>query len=120
MSKTVLPSPDKLEQDHLRKVEKDVLIPKKLRTLGIKLCAEYVEAFTECCKGRTLSMVWKCRKESTQMQDCLKEKFVTCCVLLPLYHRLAVGSTIPTCMTSVSKNTCRKEKNLDEQVLERK
>lgn len=43
MSKTVLPSPDKLEKDHLRKVEQDVLIPKKLRMLGMQLCAEYVE-----------------------------------------------------------------------------
>ena len=39
----MLPSPDDLPKDHLRKVERDVLIPKKLRTLGMQLCAEYVE-----------------------------------------------------------------------------
>lgn len=36
----------------------------------------FVVAFTECCQGRTLSMVWKCRKENAQMQDCLKQKLV--------------------------------------------
>ena len=43
MSNTVLPSPDDLPKDHLRKVERDVLIPKKIRTMGMQLCAEYVE-----------------------------------------------------------------------------
>ena len=43
VEKTVLPSPDKLPKDHLRKVEKDVLIAKKLRTLGMQLCEEYVQ-----------------------------------------------------------------------------
>jgi len=41
--KAVLPSPEKLDKDHLRKVEQDVLIPKKLRSLSMQLCAEYVE-----------------------------------------------------------------------------
>ena len=27
-------------------------------------------------------MIWKCRKENTQMQDCLKAKFVIYCTLL--------------------------------------
>ena len=39
----MLPSQDDLPKDHLRKVEQDVLIPKKLRALGMQLCAEYVE-----------------------------------------------------------------------------
>jgi len=40
---SVLPPPERLEKDHLRHVEKDVLIPKKLRAVGMQICSEYVE-----------------------------------------------------------------------------
>ena len=31
------------------------------------VCAE----FEDCVRGRTVSMVWKCRKENSRMKECL-------------------------------------------------
>jgi len=40
---SVLPPPEKLAKDHLRHLEKDVLIPKKLKAVAMQICSEYVE-----------------------------------------------------------------------------
>ena len=61
--------------DNLRVVEKEVLIPKIMKEKAKVKCAEYVDAFVECSKGRTLSMLWACREATTQMQNCLSEKY---------------------------------------------
>ncbi|XP_031558702.1 COX assembly mitochondrial protein homolog [Actinia tenebrosa] len=59
----------------LRHVERDVLIPKIVREISREKCKPYLDEFTNCCKGRTLSMVWACRKENRVMQDCLQKYF---------------------------------------------
>ena len=69
----------------LRKVEKDVLIPKKMRDKAkTEKCIEEVAAFTECCKGSSIAMVIKCRVENTILRDCLglwykNEEFIALC-----------------------------------------
>ena len=58
---------------HLRRVEQNVLIPKIMREEAKVLCKDYVDAFTNCAKGRTLSLVTTCRNENREMQKCLQE-----------------------------------------------
>ncbi|CAH3143722.1 unnamed protein product [Pocillopora meandrina] len=44
----------------------------------------FLTAFTQCAKGRTVSILWTCRKENQAMKDCLtsyyqdKELFEEC------------------------------------------
>ncbi|KAH0513876.1 COX assembly mitochondrial protein homolog isoform X1 [Microtus pennsylvanicus] len=58
-------------EQHLRHVEKDVLIPKIMREKARERCAEQVEDFTRCCKDSGILMVVKCRKENSALKDCL-------------------------------------------------
>ncbi|EDL09255.1 RIKEN cDNA 2010110K16, isoform CRA_b, partial [Mus musculus] len=63
--------PGPLAQQHLRHVEKDVLIPKIMREKARERCSEQVEDFTRCCKDSGILMVLKCRKENSALKDCL-------------------------------------------------
>ncbi|XP_040102279.1 COX assembly mitochondrial protein homolog isoform X1 [Oryx dammah] len=58
-------------QQHLRHVEKDVLIPKIMREKARERCSEQVQDFTKCCKDSGVLMVVKCRKENSALKDCL-------------------------------------------------
>lgn len=56
----------------LRKVEKDVLIAKKMRDKAKEdKCIKQVEAFTKCCVDTGFFMVVKCRKENADLKECL-------------------------------------------------
>lgn len=55
----------------MRKVEKEVLIPKIMRDRAKKeKCVEEVKAFTECCRETNLLMSFKCQTENQAMKDC--------------------------------------------------
>uniref|UniRef100_A0A8C8WQ63 COX assembly mitochondrial protein n=1 Tax=Panthera leo TaxID=9689 RepID=A0A8C8WQ63_PANLE len=69
-------------EQHLRHVEKDVLIPKIMREKARERCSEQVqgrdsiqtqlkEDFTKCCKDSGILMVVKCRKENSALKECL-------------------------------------------------
>ncbi|XP_036726297.1 COX assembly mitochondrial protein homolog isoform X1 [Balaenoptera musculus] len=58
-------------KQHLRHVEKDVLIPKIMREKARERCSEQVEDFTKCCKDSGILMVVKCRKENSALKECL-------------------------------------------------
>ncbi|KAJ8915007.1 hypothetical protein NQ315_015981 [Exocentrus adspersus] len=56
----------------LRKVEKEVMIPKKMRDIAkTEKCAEQVARFTECCKSRHILMTFRCREENAELKKCL-------------------------------------------------
>ncbi|KAL6087092.1 hypothetical protein STEG23_006949, partial [Scotinomys teguina] len=57
-------------KQHLRHVEKDVLIPKVMREKVRERCSEQVEDFTRCCKDSGILMVVKCWKENSALKDC--------------------------------------------------
>ncbi|XP_046521729.1 COX assembly mitochondrial protein homolog isoform X1 [Equus quagga] len=59
------------EEQHLRHVEKDVLIPKIMREKARERCFEQVQDFTKCCKDSGVLMVVKCRKENSALKECL-------------------------------------------------
>lgn len=62
------------EDERLRHVEKDVLIPKKMRAKAMVLCADLVKEFEDCVRGRTVSVVWACSKENKRMKECLTKQ----------------------------------------------
>lgn len=63
-------APDLADQ-HLRHIEKDILIPKIMREKARERCSEQVGDFTKCCKDSGFLMVVKCRKENSALKDCL-------------------------------------------------
>lgn len=57
----------------LRIVEKEVLIPKIMRERAKKeKCKAEVDAFTKCCSGSGIPMIFKCQDENREMQECQK------------------------------------------------
>nr|XP_055067619.1 COX assembly mitochondrial protein homolog [Misgurnus anguillicaudatus] len=59
------------DEPHLRHVELDVLIPKKMREKAKERCAQHVNAFTVCCKDSGILMPFKCREENAALKECL-------------------------------------------------
>ncbi|KAL6435244.1 hypothetical protein ACFW04_005367 [Cataglyphis niger] len=58
----------------LRKVEKDVLIPKLLRDrTKTEKCIKEVKEFHDCCLNSGLLNVVKCRKENEIMKSCMEK-----------------------------------------------
>ncbi|KAJ8020504.1 COX assembly mitochondrial protein-like [Holothuria leucospilota] len=63
------------DENFLRRVEVDVLIPKKMRDKARVECKEYVDAFTDCCATSGVGMVVKCRKENSALKACLTKYY---------------------------------------------
>lgn len=69
----------------LRKVEREVMIPKLMREVAKnEKCIEEVAAFTKCCSANGVLMAIKCRPENSSLQACLtnwyrNEQFISDC-----------------------------------------
>lgn len=60
------------EDRTLRKVEKEVMVPKVMRERAkVEKCFEEVAAFQSCCKDSSVLMVVTCRKENEGLKACL-------------------------------------------------
>ncbi|EGI62732.1 COXM1 protein, partial [Acromyrmex insinuator] len=60
----------------LRKVEKDVLVPKLIRErTKSEKCVNEVKEFHDCCLNSGLLHVVKCRKENDKMKACMEKWF---------------------------------------------
>lgn len=56
----------------LRKVEKEVLVPKVMRRIAqTELCFKELQEFNKCCEKEKLLMGFKCKPENQAMQNCL-------------------------------------------------
>ncbi|KAI9155976.1 hypothetical protein H9P43_009086 [Blastocladiella emersonii ATCC 22665] len=52
-----------------RKEEEEVL--REVKREALMSCNDLVVAYTECCRDRYLSVVWKCRPHLKAMNECL-------------------------------------------------
>ncbi|XP_034101060.1 COX assembly mitochondrial protein homolog [Drosophila albomicans] len=83
----------------LRKVEREVLIPKIMRDRArAELCTQEVADFEECCKASSIFMVATCRKQNSALMDCLSrwyqnEAFKEECRVIYLKERSEYRST---------------------------
>lgn len=60
----------------LRKVEREVLIPKIVREKAkTQKCLEHKQAFDQCCLDNAMMMVFNCRQENRRYQECLNRWF---------------------------------------------
>lgn len=78
---------------NLRKVEREVMVPKVMRELAkTQKCPEEVAAFESCCKSNSLMMVFNCRKENETLKECQakwykNDQFVSECTEIYLKQR---------------------------------
>ena len=60
----------------LRNVEREVLIPQKMRDKAKELkCSQEVTDFSKCCKDSSFLMVVKCREQNAALKTCLTKWF---------------------------------------------
>lgn len=62
------------DDKHLRKVEKDVLIPQIMRDRAkAEKCVQEVAEFTECCKNSYVLMPFMCKAQNNALVNCLSK-----------------------------------------------
>lgn len=77
----------------LRKVEREVLVPKVMRELAkTQKCTQEVADFETCCKANNLMMVFNCRQQNEALKECQavwykNEQFVSECTEIYLKSR---------------------------------
>ncbi|CDU25038.1 related to CMC1-mitochondrial intermembrane space copper-binding protein [Sporisorium scitamineum] len=59
------------QQRILSNREADTLM-KQQKAKALKECKAQMEAFVECSKTRTISMLWSCRDQKQALGDCLR------------------------------------------------
>ncbi|KAF6137258.1 hypothetical protein GIB67_036295 [Kingdonia uniflora] len=47
-----------------------------MKQKALKHCEFYTSKYVECASGRTLSVVWQCRKQAKELNVCLHELYV--------------------------------------------
>jgi len=45
----------------------------KMKVKALKECDFYTKKYAECAMGRTLSVVWQCRKVAKELNHCLHQ-----------------------------------------------
>ncbi|XP_047319111.1 uncharacterized protein DDB_G0275933 [Impatiens glandulifera] len=59
-------------ENHVKKKVEEAL-RSKMKTKALKECGYYTTEYAECASGRTLSVVWKCRKQAKELNECLHQ-----------------------------------------------
>ncbi|KAJ7971206.1 COX assembly mitochondrial protein [Quillaja saponaria] len=45
----------------------------KMKQKALKECDHYTSKYAQCASGRTFSVVWQCRKEAKELNNCLHQ-----------------------------------------------
>ncbi|XP_020684397.1 uncharacterized protein DDB_G0275933 [Dendrobium catenatum] len=59
-------------ENHVKKKVEEAL-RSKMKQKALKECDHYVAKYAECASGRTLSVVWLCRKQAKLLNECLHD-----------------------------------------------
>ncbi|PKA64879.1 hypothetical protein AXF42_Ash011481 [Apostasia shenzhenica] len=59
-------------ENHVKKKVEEAL-RSKMKHKALKECDSYVAKYAECALGRTLSIVWICRKQANELNQCLHQ-----------------------------------------------
>ncbi|KAG2714970.1 hypothetical protein I3760_03G054000 [Carya illinoinensis] len=57
-------------ENHVKKKVEEAL-RSKMKTKALKECDQYTSKYAQCAVGRTISVVWQCRKQAKELNDCL-------------------------------------------------
>ncbi|CDP02787.1 unnamed protein product [Coffea canephora] len=59
-------------ENHVKKKVEEAL-RSKMKQKALKECDLYTAKYAECASGRTLSVVWQCRKQAKELNECLHQ-----------------------------------------------
>ncbi|KAK4797567.1 hypothetical protein SAY86_029893 [Trapa natans] len=59
-------------QNHVKKKVEEAL-RSKMKQKALKECDEYTSKYAQCAYGKTISVVWQCRKQAKELNDCLHQ-----------------------------------------------
>ncbi|EDQ89230.1 uncharacterized protein MONBRDRAFT_32431 [Monosiga brevicollis MX1] len=65
------PSTLNMDDDHIRHVEREVIIRKMVKESAGQFCQDEMKAFADCARGRSISVVWACREVNDIMKRCI-------------------------------------------------
>ncbi|CAD5178488.1 unnamed protein product [Musa acuminata subsp. malaccensis] len=57
-------------ENHVKKKVEEAL-RSKMKQKALKECDKYCAKYAECATGRTFSVVWRCRKQARELNECL-------------------------------------------------
>ncbi|XP_021888022.1 uncharacterized protein DDB_G0275933 [Carica papaya] len=59
-------------ENHVKKKVEEAL-RSKMKQKALKECDHYTSKYAQCAAGRTISVVWQCRKQAKELNDCLHQ-----------------------------------------------
>ncbi|KAL5219260.1 hypothetical protein ABZP36_019944 [Zizania latifolia] len=59
-------------ENHVKKKVEEAL-RSKMKQKALKDCDFYCSKYAECARGRTFTVVWQCRKQAKELNDCLHQ-----------------------------------------------
>ncbi|XP_002516747.2 uncharacterized protein DDB_G0275933 [Ricinus communis] len=59
-------------ENHVKKKVEEAL-RSKMKQKALKECGELTSKYAQCASGRTLSVVWQCRKQAKELNNCLHQ-----------------------------------------------
>ncbi|QCD93958.1 Cytochrome c oxidase biogenesis protein Cmc1-like [Vigna unguiculata] len=59
-------------ENHVKKKVEEAL-RSKMKQKALKECDRYTAKYAECASGKTLSVVWRCRQQAKELNDCLHQ-----------------------------------------------
>ncbi|XP_027359428.1 uncharacterized protein DDB_G0275933 [Abrus precatorius] len=59
-------------ENHVKKKVEEAL-RSKMKQKALKECDHYTAKYAECASGRTFSVVWQCRRQAKELNDCLHQ-----------------------------------------------
>ncbi|KAI9085678.1 hypothetical protein K1719_032521 [Acacia pycnantha] len=58
--------------NHVKKKVEEAL-RHKMKQKALKECDHYTAKYAQCASGRSISVIWQCRKEFKELNDCLHQ-----------------------------------------------
>ncbi|KAI5684268.1 hypothetical protein M9H77_05496 [Catharanthus roseus] len=59
-------------ENHVKKKVEEAL-RSKMKQKALKECNQYTAKYAECASGRTLSVIWQCRQQAKELNECLHQ-----------------------------------------------
>ncbi|KAL6324667.1 hypothetical protein AAG906_013480 [Vitis piasezkii] len=59
------------ENQMKKKVEE--ALRSKMKQKALKECHQYASKYAQCAAGKTISVVWHCRKQAKELNECLHQ-----------------------------------------------
>ncbi|XP_074376186.1 uncharacterized protein LOC141717867 [Apium graveolens] len=59
-------------ENHVKKKVEEAL-RSKMKVKALKECDQLAAKYAECATGKTISVIWQCRKQAKELNECLHQ-----------------------------------------------